>query len=163
MTDLRSRGGKRFIFRWDTIGCSNYLFLLCCLFISCNMKTDKQLPQAWKEEVLEAERAFAELVSKEGIHRAFVSFAAEEAVLMRNNKLVQGKKNIDVFYADQSSRNLKWAVEFVDVAASGDLAYTYGHYTFSSIDGDGNQKEDRGIFHTVWKRQKDGSWKFVYD
>ncbi len=127
------------------------------------MKTDHQLKQSWKEEIMETEQSFAELVRKEGIHEAFVRYAAADAVLMRNNKLVQGKKNIDLFYAGQSSRNLKWTVEFVDVSASGDLAYTYGRYSFTSVDQDGLQKEDRGVFHTVWKRQEDGSWKFVYD
>ena len=163
MIDLKFRRDERFADGIETIRCFNYLFLLCCLLISCNMKTDKQLTEKWKHEVMETEKAFAELVRKEGMHKAFVSFAAADAALMRNNELVLGKKNIDIFYTGQSSRNLKWTVEFVDVSASGDMAYTYGHYSFSSVDEDGGHKEDRGVFHTVWKRQQDGSWKFVYD
>ena len=51
----------------------------------------------------------------------------------------------------------------MDVSESGDLAYTYGKYTFSAFDSNAKKIEAKGIFHTVWKRQEDGSWKFVYD
>jgi ketosteroid isomerase-like protein len=30
-------------------------------------------------------------------------------------------------------------------------------------DSVGNKKDFKGIFHTVWKKQKDGSWKYVWD
>jgi ketosteroid isomerase-like protein len=43
------------------------------------------------------------------------------------------------------------------------MAYTYGSYIFTTIDASGNKQESRGKFHTVWKKQADGSWKFVYD
>ena len=46
---------------------------------------------------------------------------------------------------------------------SRDLGYTYGHYTFSYIDSGGNKIENKGVFHTVWKRQSDGTWRFVWD
>jgi ketosteroid isomerase-like protein len=52
---------------------------------------------------------------------------------------------------------------FVDVAASGDLAYTYGQYTISSKDENGKEITKSGVFHTVWKQQSDGSWKYVWD
>lgn len=163
MTDLRPLIGKHCTYRSHAVRCLNYLFLFCCLLNSCSVKTDQKMMQSWKQEVLETEKEFAELVGKEGIHKAFVLYAAEDAVLMRNNELIRGKKNIDIFYAGQFTRNLKWTVEFVDVSASGDMAYTYGHYSFTSVDQEGLKKEDRGVFHTVWKRQEDGSWKFVYD
>jgi len=43
------------------------------------------------------------------------------------------------------------------------MAYTYGKYTMTIIDSAGESKVSNGIFHTVWKKQKDGSWKFVWD
>ena len=89
------------------------------------------------------------------------------AVLMRNNKLVIGKKNLSVLFENQASKpkdeKLSWKPDFVDVSASGDLAYTYGQYTYSYTDSTGTIVESEGVFHTVWKRQADGSWRFVWD
>ena len=98
-----------------------------------------------------------------GIHAAFTAFAAKEAVLMRNNELITGWENIDKHYKNQNSKGLTWSPEFIDVAASGDLAYTYGNYIYSSTDSTGKAIQTKGIFHTVWKKQADGSWKFVWD
>jgi len=117
----------------------------------------------WKQEVRDAELSFSKLAGEEGIHKAFTSFAAEDAVIMRNDELVEGLMNIDIYYKNQTSKGLAWSPDFVDVSASGDLAYTYGHYTYSYTDSTGKAMENKGIFHTVWKRQADGTWKFVWD
>ena len=87
--------------------------------------------------------------------------------LLRNNNLVIDKKEITNHFENQPSKNtevsLTWKSDFVEVAASGDLVYTYGKYTYSFVDADGNTIENKGVFHTVWKRQLDGTWKFVWD
>ncbi len=103
------------------------------------------------------------MAGEEGIHKAFTAFAAEDGVLMRDNKLIEGLTNIDEHYKNQTSKGLSWYPDFVDVAASGDLGYTYGHYTISTTDSTGKAIEIKGIFHTVWKRQPDGQWRFVWD
>lgn len=127
------------------------------------MEPDKKLIEKWKQEILDTEQSFAKMAREEGIHKAFITYSAEDAVLMRNNDLVVGKKKIDLFYEKQTSKGLTWTPDFVDVAVSGDLGYTYGHYTFSVMDSIGNTTVDKGVFHTVWKRQSDGGWKFVWD
>jgi len=127
------------------------------------MENEKKSIKKWKQEILKTEQDFAKMVNEEGIHNAFITYAAEDAVLMRNNKLVIGKNNIDLLYRQQTSKGLAWVPEFVDVSASGDLGYTYGYYTFTYLDESGEEAEDRGVFHTVWKRQADGNWRFVWD
>lgn len=105
------------------------------------------------------------MAQKEGIPKAFIFFAAEDAVINRNNKLYEGKKAIQQYF-DQlppSEATLTWKPEFVDVAASGDLAYTYGPYNYSGINAAGDTIQSTGVFHTVWKKQTDGGWKFVWD
>ena len=98
-----------------------------------------------------------------GLHDAFLAFAAEDATLMRNNELIIGKIAIDSFYLGKTSKGLIWQPDFIDVSTSGDLGYSYGHYTFSYVDSLGSEQENKGVFHTVWKRQEDGTWKFVWD
>jgi ketosteroid isomerase-like protein len=43
------------------------------------------------------------------------------------------------------------------------MAYTYGKYTWRSKDTANQNASFSGIFHTVWKRQADGTWKYVWD
>ena len=141
-----------------------YFIISICLFlVSCNTKPDKKLIEKWKQEVRDTELSFSKMAGEEGIYKAFKSFAAKDAVIMRNNELVEGLMNIDIHYKNQTSKGLAWSPDFVDVSASGDLAYTYGHYTYSYTDSTGRAVENKGIFHTVWKRQADGTWKFVWD
>ena len=140
------------------------LILLLC---SCGTEPGKDSIEKWKQEVIEAEMSFSELAGKEGISKAFMTYAAEDAVLMRNNKLVIGKNNLSVLFENQASapndEKLSWKPDFVDVSASGDLAYTYGQFIYSYTDSTGTTIESEGVFHTVWKKQADGSWKFVWD
>ena len=131
------------------------------------MNTEKGSIKKWKNEILETEQNFSKLAQDEGIPKAFLKYADEDAVLLRNNELVIGKNAIRDYYnsraSDDSNTNLVWKPEFIDVAESGELGYTYGYYTYSYIDSTGDKKESRGVFHTVWKRQPDGSWLYVWD
>ena len=130
------------------------------------MEDDKTLIDNWKNEILETEQNFAKMASEEGIDRAFLFYAADDAVLMRNNQLVIGKNAIRNHFNNQNSNedvSLTWEPDFIDVAKFGDLGYTYGKYIFTSTDSNGNKVESNGVFHTVWKRQADGNWRFVWD
>ncbi len=137
------------------------------ILFSCGVNINNDSPEAWKNEILETEQNFAEMAEKDGIQKAFLAYAADSAVLMRNNILVVGKNSIAEYFKNQTTENnfesLTWKPEFVDVAASGDLGYTYGYYTYSYIDSTGTRIEHTGVFHTVWKRQPDGNWRFVWD
>ena len=140
-----------------------YITLSICVLMSCTEYTKENTMEKWKQEILQTESDFAEMVQNEGLHKAFITYAADNAVLMRNNSLIIGKKNIDIFYKDQNLTGLSWRPDFIDVAKSGDLGYTYGKFTFTHKDTNDNQIKDTGVFHTVWKKQPDGSWRFVWD
>jgi len=142
-------------------------FLISLLVLtSCKTGTERQIEQ-WKTEIRQTEQAFAEMAQKEGIPKAFLIYAAEDAVLLRNNQLIKGKQALKAFYSQQTTPSekvsLTWKPDFVDVSKSGDLGYTYGTYQYTVTDSLGNTKTSEGIFHTVWKRQEDGSWRFVWD
>ncbi|HQU57803.1 MAG TPA: nuclear transport factor 2 family protein [Saprospiraceae bacterium] len=118
-----------------------------------------------KQEILQAEKDFAEMADAAGVQAAFLAFAAENAVLNRDNDLYQGLDAIQRYFEQSPLRNvsLQWQADFVDAAASGDMGYTYGRYVFVAEDPAGKPIRTAGIFHTVWKKQPDGKWKFVYD
>ena len=109
--------------------------------------------------------AFDNYAQEAGLKNAFLQYADEFAVIARNNKIIKGKEAIAAYFDQQDFSNivLTWKPDFVEVASSGDLAYTYGKYYFTRIDSAGHKSTRSGIFHTVWKKQTDGTWKFVYD
>ncbi|MDX1544861.1 MAG: nuclear transport factor 2 family protein, partial [Christiangramia sp.] len=122
--------------------------------------------EKWKKEIMETEAAFARMASEEGIPEAFLFYADEEVALLRNERLILGKEALKNSYPSLEKNDnvsLSWKPDFVDVSSSGDLAYTYGKYEYKIIDSLGNENVSNGIFHTVWKRQPDGQWKFVWD
>ncbi len=116
---------------------------------------------------MDTENEFAEMAEKEGIPKAFLTFAAEDVVVLRNNRLIIGKEALKESYCNRKTEwenvSLTWKPDFVDVSASGDLGYTYGKYAYTTTDSAGNTKVTEGIFHTVWKRQSNGKWWFVWD
>lgn len=143
------------------------IYVITFLLISCNSEPNQQLIEKWKGEIMETEKAFEKMANTVGLKKAFSFYAAEGAVLERNDVLIKGKSSIEKSFNNASSENkkvsLSWTPDFIDVSNSGDLAYTYGKYQFSATDSTGNTKTTEGIFHTVWKRQVDGSWKYVWD
>ena len=139
--------------------------LLAFTIISCTMNKPQKTSEQLKKELIQVEHDFATMAKEKGMAEAFLAFAADDAVLNRNDKLSKGKKAMKSYFEQQTLSNIQlaWEPDFVDVAASGDLGYTYGKYTFSATNSNGDPIQATGIFHTVWKRQKDGSWKFVWD
>ncbi|WP_242205438.1 YybH family protein [Aestuariivivens insulae] len=142
-----------------------FLLLFVLSLYSCNQtkKDNQEQMEIWKNEVTQTELDFSKMAQKEGMNKAFLTYVADNAVLLRNDSLIKGRSAIADFMKNSTSKGLKWSPDFVDVASSGDLAYTYGKYTYTYQDSTGAEKMSSGIFHTVWKRQKDGSWKFVWD
>lgn len=139
---------------------------LLLIFIACGESTNKaDLMEQWKSEVVDTEKAFNALAQEEGLAKAFEYYAADDGVINRRKTVIQGKSAIGQYYVEDEKPGdkLTWDPTFVDVSQSGDLAYTYGDYTFTYLDSLGNEKVSQGIFHTVWKRQEDGKWRFVWD
>jgi ketosteroid isomerase-like protein len=96
----------------------------------------------------------------------YLSYYADDAVEVPNGAaVIQGKANIakTMGFLDQKDNHLTWTPVGADISASGDLGYTYGTYEFRSIGKDGKPLVDYGKYTSIWKKQKDGSWKVVLD
>lgn len=148
---------------------NTYFIVTILIFMFMNNSCSDNLLQAdrekAKQEILQAEKDFAELCKKEGIRKAFTSFADDNAIILSNDTLIKGKEEIMRHYLNPKfdDASLVWSPDFADVSLSGDLGYTYGKYIFTTSDSAGNNQEYKGIFHTIWKKQPDGKWKFVWD
>lgn len=138
------------------------LGLLLLIILSCQSQKEPPIEQ-WKKEITDTELAFSARAKEVGVRDAFLEFAAPDGVIKRSRKILKGKMEIEEYYKSDTSKSLQWAPDFVDVSRSGDLGYTYGRYTFTYSDSLGIEQQNKGIFHTVWKRQENGTWKFVWD
>ncbi|MGV3697329.1 YybH family protein [Flavobacterium sp.] len=141
------------------------LAMIITLF-SCSDKTNVNDRKKAVAEVFEAEEDFKNLAGSKGIAEAFYAFADESAVIKReNDTLIKGKGNIKTYYSQPKFKkaSVTWKPDYVDVSEDGSMASTYGNYIWTVTDSVGNKKEFKGIFHTVWKKQKDGSWKYIWD
>jgi ketosteroid isomerase-like protein len=140
-------------------------FILSIILIGCNKSKTNENKTLWKSQILKVEQDFNDLAQKEGLIIAFETYAAPDGIIKRGGKTIKGRAAITEWYRKDSRPNetLNWKPVFVDVSASGDLAYTYGGAVLTSIDSTGKKIERIGEFHTIWKRQEDGNWKFVWD
>ena len=59
--------------------------------------------------------------------------------------------------------SVKWQTTKVEVAQSGDIAYTYGTYQLTMKDPKGKPMAEHGKYVEIWKKQSDGSWKCAID
>jgi ketosteroid isomerase-like protein len=140
-----------------------FLMTVCFMLVSCEHSKSKE---EVKNEIFQTEKAFEKMTSEKGIAEAFYYFADENAVIKReNDTLIVGKENIKIYYENRinNKATVNWTPDFIEVSDCGNLGYTYGRYAWKIEHSDGDTVEYKGVFHTVWKRQADNSWKYVWD
>jgi ketosteroid isomerase-like protein len=115
--------------------------------------------------LIKADSDFDRSVAEKGVE-AWVSAFAEDGIMFRAGEVVQGHTAIRELMAPGFATpgfSLRWKPVRADIAASGDLGYTYGTYESRSPGPDGAPQVRTGMYVTIWKKQPDGSWKVVVD
>jgi uncharacterized protein (TIGR02246 family) len=95
-----------------------------------------------------------------------ISYYADDAsMLPPNAPIANGKAAIRADWAAflVPGSAVSWEANKVEVARSGDLAYTLGDYQSTMKDAQGKLVMDRGKYVEAWKKQADGKWKVVAD
>jgi uncharacterized protein (TIGR02246 family) len=96
-----------------------------------------------------------------------LSHYSDDAYFVAPGVQATGATAIRKAYADALSDNyfsISFASDKIDVAASGDLAYSRGHFSEKHEDQKAAKiVTDSGSYLTVYKKQADGSWKAVED
>jgi ketosteroid isomerase-like protein len=139
------------------------VIILTITMASCQNTADQA---SLEKEIFQTEKAFEKMASEKGIAEAFYYYAAEDAVIKReNDTLIIGKKNIKTYYEkiNDEKTTVSWTPDYINMSADGTMAYTYGKYLWKIKDEQGEIAEYKGVFHTVWKKQADKSWKYVWD
>jgi ketosteroid isomerase-like protein len=141
------------------------LVILFLLLTACSSAVNKAKQETAKQEIFQTERAFEAMAKERGLSESFAFFADSAASLNRGSYVIHGKDSIRLFYLAERYHGVKleWKPDFVEVSSSADLGYTYGKYLYSTLDSTGKEVRSSGIFHTVWKKQANGQWRFVWD
>jgi len=119
--------------------------------------------QSALQDMVKTEQAFSKTAEEKNTRDAFMAFIADDGLLFRPGA-VNGKKWMIEHPVPPSDKKplLAWQPAFAGMAMSGDMGFTTGPWEFK---GDIKDEKPSGYGHfvTVWKKQTDGSWKFVVD
>jgi ketosteroid isomerase-like protein len=139
-----------------------YVVVFLLAFSSCRMFSheDENISARSLQEMQQADTDFSNYSHEHGMRKAFLEYIDDDGIMMRDNSLpVIGAHAIDYITSmNDSSIELTWEPRGGDIAASGDMGYTYGVYVLKD-----SVNVQKGTYVTIWKKQADGKWKFVLD
>lgn len=118
---------------------------------------------ALTNEVIETDKSFSLRAKEKGIADAFVYYADEKVIKPEAGKQpIFGKYALMQSYDENpAAYTLTW--EPLRAEASGNLGYTFGAYTVQTKTATGKDTTLYGNYISVWKRKKDGTWRYVID
>lgn len=124
------------------------------------MKTETGSPDKSKEELKKTDISMSKLAENEGFFSALGKYADENFTKFSDGSHpIIGKNKFTEKYRDKPGpKTLTWEPVFADVSSSGDLGYTWGNWKFVQTDS-----VFYGNYITIWRKQKDGSWKMTLD
>jgi len=113
--------------------------------------------------VFATEAEFADSVGVD-VGRAFGAFAEPDAGKLDAGRpsYVFGREAIRGLFVGAPPGGPLWRPEAGSVSASNDLAFTYGP-AWPRTDGNSPGTQPRGRYFTIWRRQPDGTWRYVVD
>jgi ketosteroid isomerase-like protein len=129
--------------------------LLALAFVAAaRAETREQLTQ----QVRDAENALAATMAARD-HKAFATFIADDAIFFGGDTPARGKAAVVESWKglyEKPDAPFSWRSETVEVLDSGKLAHSSGPVL--------NAKGERvATFNSIWRRERDGSWKVVFD
>lgn len=106
--------------------------------------------------VVAAERAFAADAPGMGITGSFTKWSVDDAVVIDGGEA----RTVREVYPPSAPKAddeplLEWWPNWAGIARSGDLGFTTGGVAVNHARA--------GHYFTIWKKQPDGTWKWVYD
>lgn len=135
------------------------VFLFQLLLFLCAGSTYAQSFEPHVQRVPEIQVEFQRRLEERGAKAAFLEFLSDDAVIFQPDAL-NGKQYWTSIKAEPEGR-LKREMLYFDVASSGQLGYTTGHWERTPKGKTGATQ--RGQFVTVWAKRQGGQFKAVLD
>lgn len=138
------------------------LIALAALGISCNSRK-KAVPSA--SRLIEADQAFCRATSERGLEGWLSWFHPQAAIFPAGQAVVKGIDSIASHYRKTKfdPKPLKWEPASAEIAASGEMGFTYGYWELPGRDKKGKDTLFRGKYLTVWRMDAKGAWKVFAD
>lgn len=101
------------------------------------------------------EREFAAYAAEHGWVEAFRLYSTPDGQMAGPGGIATVAASLEGGPA--GDRSLAWWPKLAGIARSGDLGFTTGTFSIDAA------RTPRGQYFTVWKRQPDGAWRWVFD
>ncbi len=120
----------------------------------------EDLSEKSRQEIMAIDIAMSEQSGREGFNKALLAWADDSLVKPEEGKIpIIGRQVLaDIWCAKEDTKAISWKPFRADAARSGEMGYTLGNWVFTAPDS-----TYYGFYYTIWKKQADGSWKWVVD
>lgn len=136
-----------------------FLSLLLSPFLLQLGQAEESGPQEAARAMVAAERKFYQTGQEKGTRAAFLAFLADDGIVFHpgplNGRQVWQER-------PETGFDLIWEPIFASMARSADFGYTTGPVKWKPSKQD-PKPTGYGQFISIWKKQKDGSWKVALD
>ncbi len=142
---------------------------IACLAIGCSQQQPAAPPdtRAADEATIRAADAAWSKAAQPNQVDAWVAFYSDDAVVLPpDDKMATSKDSIRKAVGELlglPGLSITWQPTKVEAARSGDTAYSYGTYEFTSNNAKGKPITEHGKYVEIWKKQSDGGWKCIVD
>lgn len=139
------------------------LIVVIAILYSCKEPKKKVVNNTQSRiDLLQTDKDFSELTSKEGMKTSFLKYLDSNGVLLRSDNFpITGAFAIDYLIGfDDSGYSMMWQPHHAVVSSSGDLGYTYGIFSVKILATD---SLIFGNYVHVWTKNKNGEWKLALD
>lgn len=135
------------------------------LLSACNT-TAPDTREADAKAIKDVEAAWVKTAATKDVDAFAAYYTDDAAVLMPNAPIFKGKaaikEQLKPMLAD-ANFSITFEPSRIEVAKSGDLAFTQGPYKMTFSDVKGEKFNDEGKYLTVYRKGAGGSWKAVED
>lgn len=132
---------------------------LLLLALSAIASQQRSVGSSDLDSMVNTERAFARAAAERGTRDAFLAFMADDGIVFAPGP-VNGKKSWEA--RPKRPGLLSWEPIYADISAAGDMGYDTGPWEFRPK-GAEDKPVAFGHFMTIWKKQADGTFKFMLD
>jgi ketosteroid isomerase-like protein len=133
------------------------LLITCQLIVLSKNNQQKEI-----ENLRQTELAFSKMCGEKGMEASFLFYADKDVIKLEGDGHfpIIGIDSLKASFGEEREKfQLQWSPTKVEVSKSADIGYTFGTWTLTKADG----SKLFGVYYTVWKKQQDGSWKFIFD
>lgn len=113
-------------------------------------------PRSDLDAMLAADREFGRMSATKPVKEMFLAYLADDSIVFRSGEAVRAKPWTEA--QENPPFKLFLRPAWAGIALSGDLGWTVDPY---DLHPDGSDEVRYGEYLTVWRKQKDGSWRFA--